>query len=87
MQQVARCSQAGTKMFAVGRCGGSVNVNVSLLLTRPLTTTTPTQKSQSGRFRISLKQDNPLTYDQAQKPHHINMRKGWTTFNTGNLYL
>lgn len=53
------------------------------LLRRQLTTTKVLAASQSGRFKVSIKRDNPLTYEQAHKPHEIGGRKDWNSFNTG----
>jgi small subunit ribosomal protein S24 len=39
----------------------------------------------SGRFKVSRKHDNPLTYEQAFKPHEIAHIKFWNSMNTSNL--
>lgn len=40
---------------------------------------------QAGRYRVTLNRDRPLTYEMAQKPHHIGHRKAWNSWNTSNL--
>lgn len=49
---------------------------------RQIQTSSVTEKSQSGRFTISIKHDKPLTYEQAHKPSDIAGRKGWNSMNT-----
>lgn len=48
-------------------------------------TTNSLQKKQAGRHRPSLRQDKPLTYEQANFPHLIFVRKGWNSWNTATL--
>jgi len=52
---------------------------------RGISTTASLDKSRSGRFRVSIKQDKPLTYEEANKPHHIASRKAWNSYNTSNF--
>jgi len=42
-------------------------------------------KSRSGRFRVSIKNDKPLTYEESQKPHFIAHRKAWNSYNTSSF--
>lgn len=42
---------------------------------------------QSGRFKVSIKHNNPLTYEQAHKPHDIGAKKEWNSFNTGEVLI
>lgn len=44
-------------------------------------------KIQAGRYRRSPKGDKPLTYEMANPPHFIGVRKGWNSWNTSNLSL
>lgn len=39
----------------------------------------------AGRHKLSVKGDKPLTYDQANKPDMIGVRKSWNSFNTSGL--
>lgn len=39
-------------------------------------------KTQAGRYRVTPKRDFPLTYEMANKPHHIARRKAWNSWNT-----
>ncbi|KAH0946921.1 hypothetical protein HN011_008636 [Eciton burchellii] len=40
---------------------------------------------QSGRYKITLKRDRPLTYEMANPPHYIAHRKSWNSWNTSNI--
>jgi len=42
-------------------------------------------KCTSARYKVTLKQDKPLTYEMAQKPQYIAARKGWNSWNTSSL--
>lgn len=52
---------------------------------RTIATTPVVNKVQSGRYKISLKKDKPLTYEMANPPHFIAHRKSWNSWNTSNL--
>ncbi|CAL8140929.1 unnamed protein product [Orchesella dallaii] len=52
---------------------------------RLLQTCSILSKSQSGRHSPTIKHNKPLTYEEAQKPNEIAMRKSWTTMNTSAL--
>uniref|UniRef100_A0A6G1SDV1 28S ribosomal protein S24, mitochondrial n=1 Tax=Aceria tosichella TaxID=561515 RepID=A0A6G1SDV1_9ACAR len=39
----------------------------------------------AGRHKPTTKRDKPLTYEQANKPDMIGVRKSWNTFNTSGL--
>ncbi|XP_046915348.2 mitochondrial ribosomal protein S24 [Dermatophagoides farinae] len=43
------------------------------------------QKCQAGRYKVTLKRNRPLTYEQANKPSYIGVRKGWNSWNTSSL--
>lgn len=43
-------------------------------------------KVTSGRHKVTLKQNKPLTYEQANPPHFIGVRKSWNSWNTSNLF-
>ena len=49
---------------------------------RGISTTATLDKKRSGRFRVTIKHDKPLTYEEANRPDQIAHRKGWTTHNT-----
>lgn len=42
-------------------------------------------KCQAGRYKVTLKRNRPLTYEQANKPHYIGVRKGWNSWNTSSV--
>ncbi|KAJ6216280.1 hypothetical protein RDWZM_007437 [Blomia tropicalis] len=42
-------------------------------------------KCQAGRYKVTLKRNRPLTYEMANKPHNIAVRKGWNSWNTSSL--
>jgi len=71
--------------------GGSLSSSVRYWLghhqiySRQFQTCSVLGRSQSGRFKVSIKHDNPLTYEQAHKPHEIAMRKAWNSMNTSAL--
>jgi small subunit ribosomal protein S24 len=48
-------------------------------------TTSLLEKKQAGRHRPSPKGDKPLTYEMANHPHTIAMRKSWNSWNTSIL--
>ncbi|XP_046391682.1 28S ribosomal protein S24, mitochondrial [Ischnura elegans] len=52
---------------------------------RPVHTGSVVMKSQSGRYKVTVKGDRPLTYEMANPPHQIAHRKSWNSFNTSNL--
>lgn len=42
-------------------------------------------KKRAGRHKVSIKHDKPLTYEEAQKPDQIGVRKSWNSLNTSTL--
>lgn len=42
-------------------------------------------RKQAGRFKVTIKHDKPLTYEQANPPYTIAHEKSWNTWNTSNL--
>lgn len=42
-------------------------------------------KTQSGKYKITPKRDRPLTYEMANPPQYINVRKSWNSWNCGKL--
>ncbi|CAL1676619.1 unnamed protein product [Lasius platythorax] len=55
------------------------------LMQRHFHASTVLNKSQSGRYKITLKRDRPLTYEMANPPHYIASRKSWNSWNTSNI--
>lgn len=51
---------------------GSRKIHVSSLM----------NKSQSGRYKRTLKRNKPLTYEMANPPYQIAHRKSWNSWNT-----
>jgi len=62
----------------IGRTLGICN----LVASRGISTSSICAKKQSGRFRVSVKQNNPITYEEANKPHQIGHTKAWNSYNT-----
>lgn len=54
---------------------------------RSLHVTAACHKIQAGRYRRSPRGDKALTYEMANPPHFIGVRKGWNSYNTSNLSL
>lgn len=42
---------------------------------------------QSGRYKITINKDKPLTYEMANPPHQIAHRKSWNAWNTCMLFF
>lgn len=42
-------------------------------------------KIQAGRYKVTLKRNRPLTYEQSNKPCYIATRKSWNSWNTSSL--
>ena len=42
-------------------------------------------KCQAGRYRVTLRRNRPLTYEMANKPSSIGVRKGWNSWNTTSV--
>lgn len=43
------------------------------------------EKVQSGRYKVTPKNDRPLTYEMANPPHFIAHRKSWNSWNTSGI--
>ncbi|CAG7721205.1 unnamed protein product [Allacma fusca] len=50
-----------------------------------ISTSSRLEAKTSGRFKVSRKHTNPLTYEQAFKPHEIAHIKFWNSMNTSNI--
>lgn len=47
----------------------------------------PLTSKKAGRHKTTRTQDKPLTYEEANKPDMIGVRKGFNSFNTSSLAL
>ncbi|XP_044761902.1 28S ribosomal protein S24, mitochondrial [Coccinella septempunctata] len=63
----------------------SESLKVRSVANRIIHTSSTLQKCQSGRYKKTLKNDFPLTYEMANPPHAIAHRKSWNSWNTTNL--
>ncbi|KAF0306688.1 28S ribosomal protein S24, mitochondrial [Amphibalanus amphitrite] len=52
---------------------------------RPIHLTAACSKVSSGRYKVTRSKNKPLTYEQANPPHYLFVRKGFNSFNTSNL--
>ena len=52
------------------------------LVSRPLHLSAACCKVSSGRYKVTRSQNKPLTYEQANPPHFLFVRKGFNSFNT-----
>lgn len=55
------------------------------LVQRNISTSTVLCKNQAGKYRATIDHTQMLTYEMAQKPHHIGVRKSWLSWHTHNL--
>jgi len=55
------------------------------ILHRPLHTTPALHKVQAGKYKVTLDQSKPLTYEMAVSPLKIGIHKSFNSFNTGQL--
>lgn len=52
---------------------------------RMLHTTAPVYKVQAGKYKVTLDQSKPLTYEMALSPQKIGIHKSFNSFNSGQL--
>ncbi|KRX15853.1 28S ribosomal protein S24, mitochondrial [Trichinella nelsoni] len=52
---------------------------------RALSTTATLWKTQAGKHKTTRFRTKPLTYEMAQRPEQIGVRKSWLTWHTSNL--
>ncbi|MFH4974985.1 hypothetical protein AB6A40_001694 [Gnathostoma spinigerum] len=52
---------------------------------RAISTTCLSLKNQAGKYRATSDRSRMLTYEMAQRPHHIGVRKAWLTWHSQNL--
>lgn len=58
----------------------------SNILSRSIHTSSVCCRIQAGRVRGSKMRNKPISYEVAFKPDDIQHKKGWLSFNTGNLH-
>lgn len=54
---------------------------------RLLSTTSSLCSKKAGRHKTTVKRDKPLTYEEANKPDMIGVRKSWNSLNSSNVFL
>jgi len=52
---------------------------------RYISTTPCLAKNRAGKHRSTVDHSRMVTYEMAQKPHHIGSRKSWLSWHTQNL--
>ncbi|KAK0414251.1 hypothetical protein QR680_007230 [Steinernema hermaphroditum] len=50
-----------------------------------ISTSAPLAKNRAGKYRATIDRTQMLTYEMAQKPHHIGVRKAWLSWHSQNL--
>uniref|UniRef100_A0A0M3IG83 28S ribosomal protein S24, mitochondrial n=1 Tax=Ascaris lumbricoides TaxID=6252 RepID=A0A0M3IG83_ASCLU len=43
------------------------------------------RKNQAGKYQATIDRSQMLTYEMAQRPHHIGVKKAWLTWHSQNL--
>ncbi|EYC21037.1 hypothetical protein Y032_0020g193 [Ancylostoma ceylanicum] len=59
--------------------------SASSALVRSISSSAPLNKNQAGKYRSTVNRSQLLTYEMAQKPHHIGVRKSWLSWHSQNL--
>ncbi|CAD6215636.1 GSCOCG00000448001-RA-CDS [Cotesia congregata] len=54
-------------------------------LQRSIHVTAAVEKCRAGRYRPTMRRTRALTYEMAQKPFQLVMRKSWNVWNTSNI--
>jgi len=57
----------------------------SQLIRRSFSTSQALFKVQAGKYRVTKNKDRPLTYEMANQPYQIAVRKSWLSWNTSGL--
>ncbi|CAI4220527.1 unnamed protein product, partial [Auanema sp. JU1783] len=52
---------------------------------RSITSSAVLCKNKAGKHKATVDRSRMLTYEMAQKPHHIGVRKSWLTWHSQNL--
>ncbi|KOC61244.1 28S ribosomal protein S24, mitochondrial, partial [Habropoda laboriosa] len=60
-------------------------INHDVVAKRYLHVSTVLNKTQAARYRPKPRILQPLTYEMANPPHHIAVRKSWNSWNTSNI--
>ncbi|XP_077263779.1 small ribosomal subunit protein uS3m-like isoform X1 [Temnothorax americanus] len=50
-------------------------------------TSTVVSKTQSGRYKVTINKDRPLTCEMANPPHYLAHRKSWNSWNTSSTLI
>ncbi len=58
---------------------------IKTVFNREIHLTSMSAKCVAGRYKVTTKQDRPLTYEMANRPQHIASRKSWNSWNTSSL--
>ncbi|KAK6746978.1 hypothetical protein RB195_000307 [Necator americanus] len=69
----------------LGHVSLPVRPSGSYALIRSVSTSAPLSKNQAGKYRSTVNRTRLLTYEMAQKPHHIGVRKSWLSWHSQNL--
>uniref|UniRef100_A0A7E4W4Z0 28S ribosomal protein S24, mitochondrial n=1 Tax=Panagrellus redivivus TaxID=6233 RepID=A0A7E4W4Z0_PANRE len=59
--------------------------NIATIAQRSISTTPCMYKNKAGKHKATIDRTRMLTYEMAQKPHHIGVRKAWLTWHSQNL--
>ncbi|CAB3406593.1 unnamed protein product [Caenorhabditis bovis] len=52
---------------------------------RTISTSSCLLKNRAGKYKATVNRSQLLTYEMAQKPHHVGVRKSWLTWHSQNL--
>lgn len=66
-------------------CRATPALRIAAEQVRALQTSAVACKVSSGRYKVTPRRNKPLTYEQANPPHYLFVRKGFNSFNTSNL--
>ncbi|KAK0399832.1 hypothetical protein QR680_003236 [Steinernema hermaphroditum] len=58
-------------------------VNLSRAAT--ISTSAPLAKNRAGKYKATINRSQMLTYEMAQRPHHLGVRKAWLSWHSQNL--
>ncbi|CAH1247185.1 MRPS24 [Branchiostoma lanceolatum] len=85
---ISHCeSKMAAPMARIPSCAELLRVLVSHRApSRLLHATAACQKAQAGKYKISKDGNKPLTYEMANPPHFIGVRKSWNSWHTSNLW-
>ncbi|XP_011865810.1 PREDICTED: 28S ribosomal protein S24, mitochondrial [Vollenhovia emeryi] len=72
-------------MVLLGQIRNMLPAVQQTLVHRHFHTSRVASRVQSGRYKITINKDKPLTYEMANPPHYIAHRKSWNAWNTSNI--